>query len=502
MSARLDSLIAREAPALSSWQPLLPELGDPLLEAVAYRWLSVCRAISDLRVADGGQEILEALAESSGRYSPDPDGMFELVVPSLLAAIVPGTAEDMDHGELQLEDLLAAAERLFELLDEHTAWGLIYDQSVSQVVVGDLVRRLGPSAGIGPLSSALIGVQRVLWLLECGLRGGIVLSPDDARPLPTDPGECLLLLVRISANQPLLACHPELARVLPMSSADWLPGGPRINEHLISLGLTGDAALAGRFSDEILNDRHFALDHLARVEIDDLGVFEVSIAPERTSQQARLISFFVHHRLGGFVGVTIVPFDGYNKGKGITVLPALMWDDDMEAHDALVEALRLLSLAVWRDLVVAEVRDQQFETRTVVAVSRQQRRSAQRQGGDTGEVIRYLPRRLVEARGRGGADGRRETALHPVGMFVRQLRPGDQRSQEATDFAAEVGMPLRDHQTIVRPHYRGGSPEEREAASTAGDLPAYRWRSWSATDLIRTLRAASALTIGNRAVTP
>jgi hypothetical protein len=36
----------------------------------------------------------------------------------------------------------------------------------------------------------------------------------------------------------------------------------------------------------------------------------------------------------------------------------------------------------------------------------------------------------------------------------------------------------------VQPHWRGGTPEEREAAEAATDVPVKEWRSWDAIDLL------------------
>jgi hypothetical protein len=69
-------------------------------------------------------------------------------------------------------------------------------------------------------------------------------------------------------------------------------------------------------------------------------------------------------------------------------------------------------------------------------------------------------------------------------MFAKRLPEGQHRSPQAEEFAGQIGIPLADWQTIVHPHWRGGTPEEREAAELAADVPVKEWRSWDALDLL------------------
>jgi hypothetical protein len=150
-------------------------------------------------------------------------------------------------------------------------------------------------------------------------------------------------------------------------------------------------------------------------------------------------------------------------------------------------AVELLILSAWRDLTVPDVRDEQFE----VAIERKGKaKGKQRRGRQASTVVNYLPRRVAARRAEqaerdqvGGPTLRR---LYPVGAFARRLAPGRQRSADAQAFATEIGMPLADHQTVVRPHWRGGTEEERKAAAESGEVPVRTWRSWSALDLLRT----------------
>lgn len=160
----------------------------------------------------------------------------------------------------------------------------------------------------------------------------------------------------------------------------------------------------------------------------------------------------------------------------------------LKGGDELASGLALPLLAAWRDLVVADVREQQFEreVRHRASAGPGRRRECVVRRGEV-DVIGYLPRRLAARRAqledaaRRGA--RRPPRLYHVGVFVRRLPDGDQPSRGAAELAATLGLPLREGETCVDEHWRGGSPEERAAASA--DEAVRRWRSWSALDLLR-----------------
>lgn len=69
-----------------------------------------------------------------------------------------------------------------------------------------------------------------------------------------------------------------------------------------------------------------------------------------------------------------------------------------------------------------------------------------------------------------------------VGTFARRLQPGHQRSKMADEYARAIGMPLREDQTVVQPHIRGGTEDERAALLATDDVRL--WRSWAAIDLL------------------
>jgi hypothetical protein len=146
-------------------------------------------------------------------------------------------------------------------------------------------------------------------------------------------------------------------------------------------------------------------------------------------------------------------------------------------------------VAAWRDLVVANVKEEQYDSNVTRdggkgnrgASSPRKDRKAQTR------VILYLPRTVVirrEEAAERAAGGVKRQLSRPfrVGAFARLLRPGTKRSGDAENFAEEIGMPLRPDQTVVRPHIRGGTEEEREAMLAEDDVRL--WRSWAALDLL------------------
>jgi hypothetical protein len=146
-------------------------------------------------------------------------------------------------------------------------------------------------------------------------------------------------------------------------------------------------------------------------------------------------------------------------------------------------------LAAWRNLVVPRVREEHYEaTLRRKAKAKGNRPARQVRRGDVA-IVDYLPRTLVyrrmeEAARRERGESAPLRAVYRVGNFVRRLPEGETRSADADTLAAEIGMPLAPWQTVVRAHWRGGTPEEREAAEQAAELPLREWRSWDALDLL------------------
>jgi hypothetical protein len=104
-------------------------------------------------------------------------------------------------------------------------------------------------------------------------------------------------------------------------------------------------------------------------------------------------------------------------------------------------------------------------------------------------IVEYLPRLLAirreeEAERKARGDKAPLRRVYRVGTFTKQLPEGQRRSPDAEAFARQIRIPLADWQTIVHPHWRGGTPEEREAAESSTEVPVKEWRSWDALDLL------------------
>jgi hypothetical protein len=248
------------------------------------------------------------------------------------------------------------------------------------------------------------------------------------------------------------------------------------------------------FIEAIRRDRHYLLDHIARIELGGRhGLERIVLAPERWDGEIGYVGFLLTHKRGTFLGtVMLAP-----PGEQILGWPALVnapafdrLDQELEPEEIAnaLAPLTVLALAAWRNIVVPRVRDEHYD----VSVRRKPKgsgaRATRRARRADLAVVEYLPRLLAIHRAEEQARRERgEKALRPVyrvGNFVKALPDGQRRSPEAEAFARSIGIPLADWQTIVRAHYRGGTPDEREAAEHADEVPIREWRSWDALDLL------------------
>jgi hypothetical protein len=260
------------------------------------------------------------------------------------------------------------------------------------------------------------------------------------------------------------------------------------------LDLPEDRELVDRLAHEIKVGRHFALDHVAMIEVDEKNINRIVLAPEERADDGANLGLIglVEHRRGIFAASCTVPVKTAEQSPfrlpqdsaptALTFAPAFM--RQMIGEGA--SSIELIMLSAWRDLVVADVREQQYE-REVVRKAKGKARK-----GRATEVVHYLPRLVAIRRSeRTAREATGEPALrrlYPVGAYAKRLPEDQKRSLEAAAYAAKIGMPLADHQTVVQPHWRGGTEEDRRAAAEAADAPTRVWRSWSALDLLRTRR--------------
>lgn len=469
---------------------------DPIAQAMAYALMPTIPSIQTMREREEGQRFLAWAWRSSEGYLPAGQG--SLTALQMIGAMVGGLLHDLEQGQIRvrlLAESFGTIARVLAPLPGHWAKhaALEYDLSV----FAEARRQFGESfadnehgvaAELGFLNQAW---QRIHWLAECREAQAIVFASRFEEPLPEDPDECFALVHRLAWNQPLLRRWPELGRFAPRQSSQLMAPGVPFAEAMAKVVREADTKLEARLVHEGLYERRYALDHAALIELDEMNIDRLAIAPERISSRGFLTTYMVDTPFGAFFGESL--FDRELAGA-LCYLPLCdtigFEDDRMSAGSAsprqVMSFFGLLASAAWRDLTVANVREEQYESTTVRQAKGKGRRQKAR--GDL-TVVRYLPR-LVAARRAQVAEARSSGQRLPprryaVGAFSRRLPSGQRRSEEANLFAREIGMPLSDYQTVVHPHWRGGSSEER-AAGDRGDERIVRWRSWSALDLLRT----------------
>jgi hypothetical protein len=334
--------------------------------------------------------------------------------------------------------------------------------------------------------------QKLTWVSECIERQGVYLG-GRAETISREHGAELLLTIAESLD-PLLQV-PELLRELPLNPNSYLYPRHATRQLLESMRIRAEPELAAAFIDDIRERRHYILDHIARVELGGRqGIERVVLGPERWHEDRGLVGFIIHHKRGCFLGTTMIAPPGVRElgWPALSSVPVFGRQLDGEPVEELANLFghfTVLALAAWRNIVVPRVRDEHYE----VSVRRRPRGSGRRAGrqarrGDLA-IVEYLPRLLAvrreeeaERKARGVAVPLRR--VYRVGTFTKRLPEGQRRSPEAEAFARQIGIPLADWQTIVHPHWRGGTPEEREAAEASSDISVREWRSWDALDLI------------------
>jgi hypothetical protein len=507
----LESFFRAERPELLDQLPLIqPQLekSSPLDQAAMAGWCEFAALVDEMLEIDLPEIVALYEDEAEGYFPQDPDPD-RFVVPIFFGAIVNGTIRDLKNGRLQLDQLLASFADLHQLLQRQGHGGSLYGSAVFAQVVSDAISETGDAALAAPAAALVVPWQRLAWLTECHLRNGAAIVRGKGEPLVGDAEEQVTFLLRLAANQPGLSNWPELARFVPHRAENLLPRSEAAFARFREEGLSDDPVLADRLVEEIEVDRHYALDTISVIELEELGVRRLVLTPEERPEGSAVgtsasfhCAFLVDHVAGTFTGTATLGGEETKEGFGrraVFMIPTIL-----ERAAALSEAkgqagvhesqaaIELLVLSSWRDLVVPEVRDQHYEADQLRKAKGKQGRRAAKRGNLP--IVRYIPRRLIYRRAVREAaqrEGHKEPKrLYAVSAFSRRLPEGQSRSREAADFAEEIGIPLADHQTVVRPHFRGGTKGEREAAMETGFGHQVRnWRSWSALDLLRT-RAA------------
>lgn len=464
---------------------------DVYSQVMAYALMPLTPTLQSLRQNPLGESVARWCVNQGTNYAPDdpaaasPASLIGCLLGSLLVDIV-------TTGYIRSSVLVEAFERVratFETSPRH--WARQEEDEFNLAVLREISQRFGGAAvgSTGIAAEILFAVQswqRLHWLAECRHEQALVFSSRLTRPVPPDPYKRFTALHRLGWSQPLLRRWPMLVRTIPEDPLRLLPPGDQIGLLIKQFARTDDD-LQQRFLLDICTHRRYSLDHLAIIELEQSGLNMLTLTPEqRFRDDGFSTAFAVDHRQGVFFGQThLLP----NANTTISYLPlcdTLGYGDSVSNPEAatpnqVMDTFALLTAAAWRDLVSGRVRDEHY----VSTLERKARKAKGRRAQSRADVdiVRYLPRRVAARRQQISEARQSGTRLPPrrygVGAFSRRLPEGQKRSLEAEAFAQEIGMPLAPYQTVVHPHFRGGTDEDQ--ADTVR-----RYRSWSALDLLRT----------------
>lgn len=358
------------------------------------------------------------------------------------------------------------------------------------------------------LMLAVEALLRIAWLFECEEMDSIAFGPVSDQRLPTDPAKAVVALRRFAEQQPELRKVPAFVHVAPRNPALWM----RPRDYSRMAFPPADADQTRAVAIDAFANRRYLHDHVAVIEVDRKPIKKLVLSPEVHDRRFGLtyLNCLIEHEKGWFAAEVMIGGDPDSPVFGLSLpFGSYAWrslPDQERAVMAGGDAAELppdqsiigIVVAAWRDLIVANVREQHYEA-TVERDedSKPRRRASRKAKRGHAKVVRYLPRTVVirrleqqERLERTGST-RRMTRAYRVGAFAKVLREGTHRSPEAAEFADEIGMPLRDDQTIVRPHIRGGTEAEREALLAQDDVRT--WRSWAAVDLVFATRTRGAV---------
>lgn len=497
LSAREDAqlrspicrLMAREQydlPALAYLDPLMRTA--PAVEQVLLAWwLRLGDALAALSEA-GHAAALDTLAEQTISYSTPHAQSRDDAAIDCAAGLIGSTWQRVSAAaptDPAVDVLCVSLQRQVRTAG---AWGLPLVSDAFEAVAGALPDIAHDQAlGVEEaqrLGEIVVAYKALVWVAACGVAQG-TFSYGDRRsiPLPVDASEATASLLHASYQGAGVGDGEGMGKIVARERGSWLDLSDRSLRRVRDLSMR-ETDLEAVLVEAILNERTYALDHLAIVEMDSLGIERITLAPEHHEDGTYTTEVIVHFDRGSLYAMVVV--DRETSAASI-VCP---WVDVAHAADRVLNldgsverGLRLLVLALWRDLVVGEVREQQYEIAS-------EQRGKKGKKGTRRSVVRYLPR-TVSSRRREEFERERsgdETTLRrvfKVGAFARMLPEGGNRSIKKTEYAEEIGMPISERETVVEPHWRGGTEEERLAAkeAEASDPQTREWRSWSALTL-------------------
>lgn len=143
-------------------------------------------------------------------------------------------------------------------------------------------------------------------------------------------------------------------------------------------------------------------------------------------------------------------------------------------------ALRCLAVAIYRDLIVPDVREAHYVRRDASRAGAKKSKARQAEPRP-----RLLPRVVYEGRER-VARQRAGEPMPPrlISPHIRRLGGGSSASDAARARATEWNIPVPNGYTFVAPFFRPRPADEAELAKAEKELERPVWRSWSAYDLL------------------
>lgn len=284
----------------------------------------------------------------------------------------------------------------------------------------------------------------------------------------------------------------DLAVDMPARPEQWVPITPAHVDRLLSR-VRVDLNLLGYFEQEVAERQRYQLAQATEVVIEEAGVDSIVIHPPRPyarklrpNPPAELVEMMPAYYLpvvicwqdGGkdFASLIITRGVGERASRieSTMISSAARIRPDIGAQ--LGDALLCLVMAVYRDLVVADVRDGHYVRAAAGPGRTKKERRAEREARP-----KLLPRIVYENRSR---RQRRAEGLPAeprlISAHIRRLHEGSEASERAQARATEWQVPVPSGYTFVGPFYR----PRRDDAAARRELERPVYRSWSAYDLL------------------
>lgn len=283
----------------------------------------------------------------------------------------------------------------------------------------------------------------------------------------------------------------DLAPDMPTRAEQWVAITPEHVDRLLSR-VRVDLDLLGYFEQEVAERQRYQLAQATEVVIEEAGVDSIVIHPPRPyarklqpNPSAELLEMMPAYYLpaviswqdGGkdFASLIIARGVGERASRIESTMISSAERIRPDIGTRLGDALLCLVMAVYRDLVVADVREGHYVRATGPGTTKKERRA------ERSARPKLLPRIVYENRTR---RQRRAEGLPAeprlISAHIRRLHEGFEASERAQARASEWQVPVPSGYTFVGPFYR----PRRDDAAARRELERPVYRSWSAYDLL------------------